>query len=225
MHLLSRRLTLALLASTALPLSAAPAFARNTAAPEDQADRDAALKRVRDAALAAAKARDFKRLSPYLDPAIQLDFGGGAGANLLRRRLAERPGLWEELVWVLGHGGRFDQQRKLFTAPYTFSTDTRGIDPFEAGILIGPAIVRAAARANATPLATLRDTVVRVIDWRHSETTPSPFYRRTDWIEIVLPDKRRGWVEAKHARSAVDYRAGFEKKRGQWRMTFFLAGD
>ena len=32
-------------------------------------------------------------------------------------------------------------------------------------------------------------------------------------------------VKEEFIRSSVDYRAGFEKKRGKWIMTFFLAGD
>lgn len=221
---LSRRCALVLLATSALVAPLSPARAKTGAAPADQAKRDPALVRVRAAMLAAAKARDFARLAPHVDPRIQLDFGGGAGIAEFRKRMGKGAELWDELIWVLEHGGRFEKDG-TFMAPYTFTADTGKLDPFEAGIVIGTAVARAEPQPSGRVIARLTNTVVKVVDWRRSEKTPAPFYRRTDWVGIDLGGKGRAWIEAKHVRSAVDYRAGFAKKGGAWKMTVFIAGD
>jgi hypothetical protein len=46
-----------------------------------------------------------------------------------------------------------------------------------------------------------------------------------EWHKIETLGGKKGWVKAEYVRSAVDYRAGFEKKKGVWKMTFFVAGD
>lgn len=226
MSQLSRRFVVTLLGSAALlPTLGAPAFAL-PATPEDQAPRDAALVRVRAVILKATQARDFNQLQPHVSPRIQLDYGGGAGLPLMRKRFAAKGSpLWEELRWVMEHGGRFEKDGS-FAAPYLHSMETGGLDPFEAGgIVVDKVVARAQPRADAPEVATLGRVVVKVTDWKHSDKTPSPFYKRTDWVKLELSGKREAWIEAKHVRSVVDYRAGFEKKGGAWKMTFFLAGD
>lgn len=223
----SRRLVLSLLAGTALAGSAValtPARPAKPILPVNQSPRDPALVKVIAAMLAAAKAKDWNRLSPHVTERIQLDFGGGAGRAEFGRRLANRPGLWDELVWVLEHGGSFAKDG-AFMAPYTFNADTGKLDPFEAGILVTKAKVHAEPREDAAVLAELDRTAVKVVDWKHSEKKPSPFYRRTDWVQIELAGKRKGWLQAKHVRSVVDFRAAIQKVRGVWKMNTFIAGD
>lgn len=227
MPLASRRFVLMLLAGTAL---AGPAAALTPARPAkpipmvNQATRDPALTKVIAEMLAAAKAKDWKRLSPHVAENIQLDFGGGAGRAEFGRRLAKNPFAWDELVWVLEHGGHF-QKDGAFMAPYTFSADTGKLDPFEAGILIAKAKVHAEPRETAPVLAELDRTAVKVVDWKTSDKTPSPFYRRQDWVQVELAGKRKGWLKAKYVRSVVDFRAAIQKVRGVWKMNAFLAGD
>lgn len=227
MLLMSRRLALSLLAGTALAGHAAaltPVRSARPILPVNQATRDPALVKVIAEMLAAAKAKDWKRLSPHISERIQLDFGGGAGRAEMGRRLAKSAAHWEELVWVLEHGGSFEKDG-AFMAPYTFSADIGKLDPFEAGVLVTKAKVHAEPREDAAVLAELDRTAVRVVDWKHSDSTPSPFYRRTDWVQVELADKRKGWLQAKYVRSAVDFRAAIQKQRGVWKMNAFLAGD
>jgi hypothetical protein len=44
-------------------------------------------------------------------------------------------------------------------------------------------------------------------------------------VKIELPGKRSAWVEARFVRSMGDYRAGFAKKGGVWKLTGFVWGD
>lgn len=227
MLIASRRLVLTLLAGTAL---AAPAAALTPARPTkpvpmvNQATRDQALMKVIAAMLAAAKAKDWKRLEPHVAANIQLDFGGGAGRAEFAKRLATRKGAWDELVWVLEHGGHFLKDG-TFMAPYTFSAETGDLDVFEAGVLVTKVKAHAEPREDAAVVAELDRTVVQVTDWKTKDGTPSPFYRRTDWVEVQLAGKRKAWIQAKYVRSVVDFRAGIKKVRGVWKMDAFLAGD
>jgi hypothetical protein len=227
MPLASRRFVLTLLAGTAL---AGPAAALTPVRPAkpilmvNQATRDPALVKVIAAMLAAAKARDWSKLSPHVAENIQLDFGGGKGRAEFGRRLAKSLSAWDELVWVLEHGGKFEKDG-AFMAPYTFSVDTGKLDPFEAGVLVTKAKVHAEPRENAPVLAEFDRTAIKVVDWKTSENTPSPFYRRQDWVQVELAGKRKGWLQAKYVRSVVDFRAAIQKVRGVWKMNAFLAGD
>ena len=227
MILATRRLVLTLLAGTALAAPAAaltPARKTKPVPMVNQATRDPALAKVIAAMLAAAKAKDWKRLEPHVAANIQLDFGGGAGRAEFAKRLATRPRAWEELVWVLEHGGHF-QKDGSFMAPYTFSAETGDLDVLEAGVLVTKVKVHAEPRENAAVVAELDRTVVQVVDWKTGDKTPSPFYRRNDWVQVQLADKRKAWIQAKYVRSVVDFRAGIKKVRGVWKMDAFLAGD
>jgi len=221
----SRRLFLALLAGSALVPFAAPALAEKPVEPVDQAPRDPALVKTIGECIAAAKARNFKALAPHVAENIELDYGGGKGRAEFGRRLAKGGGVfWDELVWVLEHGGMFNKDGS-FTAPYTFHADTGQLDVYESGVLIEKVHVHAQPRANAPVVAELDRSVVKVADWKRNKATPSPFYRRKDWVQIEIPDKKKAWIPAKSVRSTVDFRAGFDKVGGAWKMTSFIAGD
>lgn len=227
MPLASRRLVLALLAGTALATPAAaltPARRTKPITMFNEATRDPSLVKAIAEMLAAARAKDWKRFAPHVDARIQLDFGGGAGRAEFGKRLARSPAHWDELVWVLEHGGKFEKDG-TFMAPYTFSADTGKLDPFEAGVLVAKAKVHAEPRENAPVLAEFDRTAIKVIDWKGDEKTPRPFYKRQDWVQVELDGKRKGWLQAKYVRSAVDFRAGIKKVRGAWKMNVFIAGD
>jgi hypothetical protein len=175
--------------------------------------------------IAAAKARNFKALAPHVADNIELDFGGGKGRAEFGRRLAKGGGVfWDELVWVLEHGGKFEKDGSFF-APYTFGADTGKLDVFESGVLVEKVKAHAQPRENAPVVAELDRSVVKVADWKRGKTTPSPFYRRKDWVQIEFADKKKAWIPAKSVRSTVDFRAGFDKVGGSWKMTAFIAGD
>ncbi|HEY7608431.1 MAG TPA: hypothetical protein VIF14_04295 [Alphaproteobacteria bacterium] len=221
---ITRRATLGLLGAAAV---AWPAFADAlgpVVRPSDAARRDPALVKVRAAALAAAKAKDIKQIEPHLDSRILIAFGGENGAAAFAKLFAEAPVLWEELAWVLANGGRFLEGE--FWAPYTFQANVGTLDPAETGIVVAAKVpARAEPSADAKLVAMLDHHVVHVTDWRDAEKAPRPFYNRKDWVRIELPGQRMAWVGARFVRSMDDYRAGFAKKGGVWKLTGFVSGD
>lgn len=210
-----------------LALAAAPALAQK-APPVDEAARDPALVKVRAALIEAVKKRDARALSLHLHPNLRVSFGAANGRALFLRNLARDPGLWDELAWVLENGGQFAQG--TFAAPYTFSVDHGDIDTFEAGIVVAENVpARAEPKPDAAIVATYSREVVAVKKWwpqSFEDGKPKPvFHKRTDWVEIETKEKAKAYMEARHVRSVVDYRAIFERRGGVWRVTAFVAGD
>src|SRR5258706_9705456 len=121
MPTLSRRSALGF-AAAALFVGPAAAQAREPLVPEvDGARRYPALVTVRAAVVAAVTAKDVARLQPHLAPRILIAFGGENGPETFAKLLRENPVLWDELAWVLAHGGRVLDGE--FWAPYTFQAN------------------------------------------------------------------------------------------------------
>lgn len=220
----TRRAALGMVGAGALAWPAAAETLGPVVRPHDGASRDASLTRVRAAALAAVRSKDWNGLAPHVDAKILVVFGGENGSEAFAKLLRENPVLWDELEWVLSHGGRFIEGQ--FWAPYTFQADVGKIDLHEAGIIVAAKVAaRAEPRADAKLVAMLDHHAVRVVDWRDREQAPRPFHNRKDWVKIELPGKRVAWVEARFVRSMSDYRAGFAKKGGAWKLTGFVRGD
>ena len=225
---LSRRLALALMGGAALSLPALGQTLGPVVREVDEAARDPSLVKARAAVIAAVKAKDFAQLAPHLDPKILISFGGANGPDALAERLKETPTLWDELDWVLTHGGRFQREEAAVTfwAPYTFTAKVGKLDVYEAGLVVADKVpARAAAAPDAAVVATLNHHAIRVVNWGDDEKAKRPFYNRTDWLQVELPGKRMAWVEARFVRAMADYRAGFGKVRGAWILTTFVAGD
>ena len=164
----------------------------------------------------AGKDRDF--VLAMITDDIEVDFGGGAGRGDFERTWAldrpENSPLWEELVEVLDFGCVPDEEG-IFWAPSLFSEE--GIDdPFTAALAIRPGgALHEAADAASPIIATLEWDLVTVPEWNGDAA----------WQRVEMADGRSGFVRSSELRSPIDYRAGFRKVDGRWRMMTFIAGD
>ncbi|MCW5770865.1 MAG: hypothetical protein KIT16_04455 [Rhodospirillaceae bacterium] len=220
----SRRVVLGGLAAATIAFPAGAESLGPVVRESDEAGRFPALEKVRAALRAAVKAKSFERLRPHVDAKILIVFGGENGIDAFARMMRDDPTRWDELDWVLAHGGRFLDGE--FWAPYVFQAEIGPIDPGEAGIVVAPDVAaRSAPRADAPVVARLSHHAVRIVNWGDGEKAARPFYRRRDWLGIELPDKRRAWVEARQVRIMGDFRAGFALRGGAWKMTAFVSGD
>ena len=197
--------------------------------PVDEAGKEASFKAFRDKLINAIKNRDAKYVLSVVDPKIQNGFGGNDGiANFRKQWKITSPNseLWDELLFVLMHGGSFSQEgrSKIFLAPYIFSKFPEDLDIFDYSAITGENVrLRTKPDSSAPVVADLSYNIVKV-DYQNS-IEEKPNTGKYKWLKVETFSGKKGFVSGKFVRSSVDYRAGFEKKGGQWKMIFFLAGD
>jgi hypothetical protein len=127
---------------------------------------------------------------------------------------------------VLTHGGAFttDGRSKMFTAPYIFSNFPNDLDGFEHGAIVGKNVkLLATPFASAPSVAALNYNIVK-IDYENS-IKDKKIQDKIVWAKVETIGGKKGFVPGHLVRMSIDYRAGFEKKRGEWKMIFLLAGD
>ena len=204
--------------ATPAPPIAAPA---RRLEPLDEASKDPSFVKFRQELLEAVERRDARYVLGILDPTIHNSFGGDGGIEEFKTRWKpERSDskLWDELRKVLTHGGAFEDG--MFWAPYVFTNFPEDLDAFEYGaVLEEKVILRSKPQASAPPVATLSYHIVK-IDYEGSGDLENP-----TWYKVATTDGQEGYVPASSVTSPVDYRAGFEKQGGTWRMVAFIAGD
>lgn len=200
--------------------------------PIDEGKTDASFVAFREKFIAAAKRRDVKFLLDTLDRDVKGSFGGDSGiADFKRLWKLDQPDkseLWNEILTVLTNGGTFMKEagikNKQFCAPYSFTIFPADLDAFEYQMIFGNNVnLRARPDTKAESVGKLSYNVVRV-DYENSVKKPN---EESDyaWLKIETLGGKKGFVSADYVRSPIDYRGCFEKIRGVWRMTLFVAGD
>lgn len=201
--------------------------------PVDEASKDASFLAFRNRLIAAVDKKDARYIYSIVDPRIQLSFGGDAGLATFKRvwKLERADSdFWKEFGLVIKNGGKFvndPKGPKLFAAPYTYSAWPDDLDSFEHLSIFGFDVnLREGPSTDSRVLGQLSYNVVRV-DTAKSVTRKvgGREVGGFTWYYVETLGGKKGYVNADFVRSPIDLRAGFEKKRGAWRMTFFLAGD
>jgi len=217
-------LTLGLLVFFSLPGLAQERFVM----PVDEAGKDASFLAFREKLIEAVKKRDAKFVLSVVDPNIKNGFGGTDGVAEFKKHWklnSPKSGLWKELLAVLTHGGTFDKRRRnSFYAPYLFTNFPEDIDQFEYQAIFGNNVnLREKPDLNAPIIASLSYNIVKV---DHQNSIKSPANEEDVlWVKVETMGGKKGFVKPEFVRSSIDFRAGFEKKKGKWVMVFFLAGD
>lgn len=194
-----------------------PTFGK--AYPIDEGPRDPEFAAFRDSLLRIVARRDTGALFAIMVPEIKISFGPDNGIGEFRThwRVSDPDSrLWVLLDDVLRHGGKFSPSGGAFYAPYTFSALPDSLDAFEYLVVRDSGVVvRERPDVASAALATLSFDIVRA----------GPYDPESSWRAIALVDGRIGYVEGSRIRSPVDYRAGFERREGRWRLVLFVAGD
>jgi hypothetical protein len=208
---------LALLVAAA-PEAAAPAQVRRIPL-VDTCAADSSFVAFRNDLLAAIERRDAAFILSVATEDIEYTFGGEPGREAFARdwelnRPATSP-LWHELGDVLRLGCVHDNSEQSNWAPAIFMSDELE-DPFGTSLVIHPgAEMHAAADASSPVLAQLDWDLVDVVEWNGQDP----------WQRVRTVDGREGFVRSADLRSPADYRAGFRRIGGRWRMTTFITGD
>lgn len=216
--------------STAAPSAPeAPQTARCEPSPDricpvDEGTTDASFVRYRDRLADAIRRRDTEALVGAIDPTIRTGFGPGGGIDDFRTQWKLDSGestLWSELDAILSLGGAFrgEGESRSFWAPYVYAAWPEGKDAFTHVAALGPDTeIRAEARADAPLIGTVHWTILELI-------MREGFRPYAPWLEVRLPDGRTGFVRNEEVRGPIEWRAGFMKQKGEWKMVALVAGD
>jgi hypothetical protein len=166
----------------------------------------------------AVAEHDAAALATLADPKIALDFGGGGGRDALRRRLADRPGLWDELSELMRLGCAYDHGNAVM--PWIFVRAPQDVDAFTSDLVTAASVpLRKAARADAP--------VVRDLSWELVVRLDPYSAVRPSFVRVkAVADGAEGYAPGDKLRSFVDYRLlARPDKNGGWALTAFVAGD
>jgi len=198
--------------------------------PVDEAKLDPSFLAFRTKLIAAAERKDANFIHSILDPKIELSFGGDSGIPTFKRMWkieSKNTKFWAELLPVIKNGGTFDRvdgkRTGVFFAPYTFNSFPADLDGFEHFVIFGSDVnLRKEPRTDAEVVAKLSYNIVQI----EPETVPkSGRSEYPGWRHVRTLGGLNGYVRQEFVRSPIDYRAGFEKKRGVWKMIAFIEGD
>lgn len=198
--------------------------------PVDEASQDASFLAFRTKLIAAAERKDAAFILSILDPKINLSFGGDEGIADFKRIWkvnSKSSKFWDEFLRVIKYGGTWWKEKsvpKVFYAPYTFNTFPEDIDSFTHEAIFGSNVnLREGPSAESRVVAQLSYNIVTVET--DPDTEAGKIREKRGWSKVKTLGGLEGWVKNDLVRSPIDYRAGFEKKRGVWKMVAFIAGD
>jgi hypothetical protein len=222
------KMLVSLLLFIAVLLPASAISQERTIMPVDEGPRDASFKAFREKFISAVNRRDAAYILSITDRNIKISFGDENGiANFKRVWKPERRNsdFWKEISLVINNGGVFDKNdRNMFYAPYLFSKFPSDLDEFEHFAIFGNNVnLRSAPDLNSEIVARLSYNIVK-IDQAGSVLSPGE-NGKPIWYKIETLGGLKGFVKPEFVRSSIDFRAGFEKRAGKWKMIFFLAGD
>ena len=197
-------------AITTKPLAAYP--------PRDECAKLPGFPAFRDAVFAAAAKRDGEALVALADPAINLDFGGGAGTDELRKRLADpKSVLWDEIAALAPLGCAADGT--VATLPAIFSRVPADIDAARTMLVTGTEVPLRRKPAPSAPM-------LRPLDWALVTLKGDGFDPAARYAQVTAADGASGFVATAKLRSVLDYRLIADKAgAGEYRMTALIAGD
>jgi hypothetical protein len=187
--------------------------------PVDQCASDPSFVQFRERLREAIAARDSAHLLSVVADDIRISFGDTGGReDFVRMWELGRPAtsrLWDELGEALRLGCAPSEDGS-FWAPSLGQQLSEEEDPFSVVVAVRTgAVLREAPYANAAAVAPLAWDVLTV----------QPDDGADEWLPVTMRDGRSGFVHSSDVRSPLDYRAGFEKRGGSWRMITFVAGD
>lgn len=215
-----RALAAAILAAVlAGPVAAAPMIVP----PSDAAKDDPALAALFDTLVKAAADRDFAPFEAAMTPTATASFGGDEGPEGFRRAYgigeADSP-FWAGFTEAVELGA-LQLEPNLVYAPYLAGGLPEEADPYLSIVAIGAKTELYKAPKDGAPvIADVTHQVLEQIDIEPEDLAKTP----EGWVHVKA-DAGVGYVKAEETRSALDYRAVFEKIDGQWRLTAFVAGD
>jgi hypothetical protein len=197
--------------------------------PVDEASQDPSFLAFRTKLIAAVDRKDAAYVYSIVDPKIRNGFGDRDTIAWFKRdwKLENKNSkFWKTFGTVIKNGGAFwsdGTNKNSFVAPYSYSNWPDGLDAFDHSVIFGTDVnLPEEPTTTGKVVAKLSYNLIQV---EHETLPKSGRSEYPGWKKVKTLGGLEGFVKEEFIRSSVDYRAGFEKKRGKWMMTFFLAGD
>ena len=211
----------------AVALFIAPAIAQSFPLHDDGV-KDPSFQKFRQSLQKIVKNRDWKALSEALDPKIVYSYGIDKPGREGFLAFWKQPGrdLWSELGLILERGGRFDDKRQHFLAPYTYSCDWPKGKGEDCATLVGQQVpIYEKPDKSSRSFKPLSYYMVRI------HQSQDPYKSDPKWTKIYLPSDYQnalkieaGYVETKFVAQPTDYHADFQYKNGRWMLSEFTGG-
>ena len=165
----------------------------------------------------AVKNRDAEALLGITDAKVKLDFGGGAGLQTFRERLADPQGrLWPDLAKISALGCAHATNGDM-VMPSFADQQMDDVDVAKALIVTGRDVpVRQTAAAAAPAVDTVSWDAVSLIGGFDPE---APFQH------VTTAGGKDGYIASDHLRSPLDYRLRASHVGNGWRIVSFVNGD
>jgi hypothetical protein len=186
--------------------------------PVDQCRGDASFLRFRSELARTIERHDAKGLLRIVADDVMVDFDASRGPRefahawkLDGKHAADSP-VWNELATVMRLG--CTQLGAVRIMP-SLGEQLGDADPLETFLALPGAVLRASPSSGGRAISRLDYDVV----------TLKGSWPTGDWMHVALSGERSGYLRKDEVRTALQYRAGFEKAGGRWRMTSFVQGD
>ncbi len=188
----------------------------------DEASQDPSLKETRDGLLQAARSGHLETVWTFVDPDVRATYENKRGIEQLKREweIDSSPTRFlDELALVLSLGGRFESpERTSFVAPSFFIDYPDVTSMGSHGVVIhrdSPVYERPDIRSTVFARAVRGDVLPMLLAFRGWVQ---------GWVQVTLPDKRKGYMLERDLRSPSETRAYFSKVHGRWMLTGFYGG-
>ena len=165
----------------------------------------------------AVKNRDADALLGITDAKVKLDFGGGAGLQTFRERLADPQGrLWPELTTITALGCTQTENGDMVMPSFAGQT-MDGVDVATALIATGADVpVRQKPDAAAPAVDTVSWNAVTLVG---GLDPAAPFQH------VTTAAGKDGYIASDHLRSPLAYRLRAAHIGDGWRIVSFVNGD
>ena len=177
----------------------------------------------RDRLRQAVRRRNAKFIRSIATPDIRLSFGNPITLNDLDIDNPQAP-IWLGMEKAFSTGCAEVDQTKTWVCPHISAILPENLDPFEHFAIVGVNVnARSQPSINSEVIGVLSNEAVKF-----DRKAPPGSYNSgnpNSWVPIVLPSGRRGYVLNRYVYSSFGYRGYFVKKKGEWKMNAFVAGD
>lgn len=182
----------------------------------DEARLDPGFETFRSRLLLLIQKGNFHEIRRNISPYVTVDDAVFGLKELERAWHTQRSpaAFLRALELVLRLGGRFQDSRSVFVAPYVWTDfPDAEVSPSYVVVVRRPTLLLDAPRVGAKTLAVLSDEVAEY-----------EYTKSRGWLKLDLVDGRSGFVQATNIRQPNDYRAVFKRVDGRWVLTEFAAG-